>query len=234
MFRDFSKRLVFNFIGVFMWQNTQNLKQPAFLLNENFGLITKLGKRNSSQTETKKNYRLLSKVFFCVLQQGKTSSPLEVLFIIRIIMVYLKISIQLCFVTHSGPFLQTGTWYSLLRQRHVLRLEVSGHSLESNAKIWRTCKIWAGETGATNTWQRKTEWLKECLWKTHMLCTDWVSLEWKHCRALCGLMLLFAVISNTSFIRLIAGALPNILLQEGKTQNDNQHLLLFWSLPAAA
>lgn len=49
---------------------------------------------------------------------------------IRIIMAYLKNSIQLCFVMYSGPFLQTGPWYSLLKQRHVLRLEVS-------AILWR-------------------------------------------------------------------------------------------------
>lgn len=71
-----------------------------------------------------------------------------------------------------------------------------------------------------------------------MLCTDGVSLEWKHCRTLYGLVLLFAVISNTYFFKSIAGALPNILLQEKKkktpNQNDNQHPLLFWSLPAAA
>lgn len=201
-----------------MWQNILNLKQPAFLLNENFGLIMKLEKRNPSQTETKKNYRLFSKSFW-VLQKEKSSSLLEVLFVIRITMAYLKISLQLCFVTHSGPFLQTGPWYSLLRQRHILTLQVTGHSLESNAKIWGTSKTGAGETGATNTWWRKTEWLREfCGKHTGSALPNWVSLEWKHCRALYGLMLLFAVISNTSVIKLIAGFLPNISLQEKNPQ----------------
>lgn len=100
-------------------------------------------------------------------------------------------------------------------------------------KIWGTSKVWAGETGANNTWQENRVAKGVPVKNSHALqCLKEFGM--KTCRALYGLMLLFAVISSTSFIKLIAGALPDILLQEKNPQNNKQQPPLFWFLHATA